>query len=226
MVLVLFLVFIIIIILTSTLKVKLKELKVSNEVPNTPILKELEISIGIYIFKKVKIFEKSINKEKMQNMKNSKGLNKLKSKFLDGNNVKEKKQKIKMDFGFLKQLKPKLEKIDLELKLGTEDVVLTSVLICIIAIAISIILAKTIETYDENKYKYKIDPNYNNKNSVKIILKGIIGIKLVNIISIIFRLFFRSGEIDKRTSDRRAYANSNGQYSRNDRCKYNYRGTN
>lgn len=229
MVLVLFLTFIlifIILLLISTIKVNLEKLELSNENPNTPIIKEIELSVGIYILNKFKIYSKHINKENIKNIKNTKGLDKVKKKFLTGNNIKDKKQSAKFDLKLLKQLKIKLHNINLELELGTEDVILTSFLICVVAIAISMILAKTIEKYDENKYKYKILPSYNNKNSVKIALKGIISIKLVNIINVIFRLIFRSDEFDKRTSHRRSYDNCYEQYTRNDRCKYNYRGTN
>ncbi len=228
MVLVLFFLFIllfIIILIISTLKINVEKLEISNEVENTPIVKEIEVSFGIYILNKIKIFNKHIDKENIQNIKNSKSTEKFKNKFLNGANIKEKRQNVKMDLNILKQLKPKLKEMNLELKLGTEDVVLTSFLICIISIAISMILAKTIEEYNEDKYKYIIIPNYNNKNSIKIILKGIIDIKLVNIISIIFRLWFRRDEYAKRTSNRRTYDNSNEQYPRNGRRKYNYRGT-
>lgn len=229
MVLVLFLVFIllfIIILFASTIKINLESLEVSNEIPNTPIIKKLEISVGIYILNKIRIYKKHINKEDIDNIKNKKNIDKIKKKFLNGNNIKDKKQSVKFDLKLLKQLNIKLHNIDLELELGTEDVILTCVLICIIAIAISMVLAKTIEKYDEKEYKYKILPIYNNKNSLKIALKGIISIKLVNIISIIFRLFFGSDEFDKRASNRGTYDNCYEQYTRNDRCKYNYRGTN
>ena len=140
--------------------------------------------------------------------------------------TKEKKKIIKSDIDVLKKLNPKLQEIKLELKLGTEDVILTSFLIAIISIIISMLLSKVIEKFDEKKYKYQILPIYNSQNSIKIALEGIIDIKLVNIISILFRLWFRRDKIDERTSNRRAYANSNEQYTRNDRCKYNYRRAN
>lgn len=229
MVLVFFLLFILLLIIIffiSTIKINIEKLELSNEVPNTPIIKEAEISIGIYILNKIRIFKKHINKEKMQDMKNSKNMNKIKNKFLKQENIKDKKQNLKFEFDIVKQLNPKLQSIDLNLNLGTEDVVLTSFLICIIAIVISMMLAKTIKKYDKDKYKYIVMPIYNDKNSIKIILKSIISIKLVNIISIIFRLLFRRDKSDKRTSNRGAYDNRYEQYTRNDRCKYNYRGTN
>lgn len=230
MVLVLFLLFLIslfvIIILISNLKISVKKLEASNEIENTDILKNFTVSIGIYIFGKIKIFNKDITKQDIEKAKNSKQIEKLKNKFWKKETMKEKKQDIKMDIDVLKKLNPKLEKIKLDLKLGTEDVVLTSFLIVIVSIIISMVLSKVIKKYDEKKYEYIIIPVYNNKNSIKVILEGIIDIKLVNIISIIFRLWFRRDKIDKRTSDRGSYVDSDEQYSRNDRCKYNYRRAN
>lgn len=230
MVLVFFLLFLIslfiIIILISNLKISVKKFEVSNEIENTDFLKSFTVSIGIYIFNKIKIFNKDITKQELEKVKDSKKIEKLKNKFLKKETIKQRKQDIKMDIDILKKLNPTLEKIKLDLKLGTEDVVLTSFLIVIVSIIISMILSKVIKKYDEKRYKYIIIPVYNNSNSIKVTLEGIIDIKLVNIISIIFILLFRRDKIDKRTSDRGSHVNSNEQYSRNDRCKYNYRRAN
>lgn len=230
MVLVFFLLFFILlfitIILISNLKISVKKLEVSNETENTGILKNFTVSIGIYIFNKIKIFNKDITKQDLEKVKDSKKIEKLKNKFLKKGTMEEKKRDIKMDIDVLKKLNLRLEEIKLELNLGTEDVVLTSFLIVIVSIIISMMLSKVIKKYDEKRYKYAINPVYNNNNSIKITLEGIIDIKMVNIISIIFKVWFRRDKIDKRTSYRGAYVDSNEQYSRNDRCKYNYRRAN
>ncbi len=226
MVLVLFLCIIlaiIIIIFSLKFKITIKQLKISNEIENTPIVKTLIATAGIYFLGKFKIYGKEINKDDIEKMKNSKRMKKIKSKFLKKENMNGKKINIKTEKNVINRLKPKLEEFDLDLRLGTEDVVLTSFLICIVAIIISMLLSKSIEKYDENKYKYKVIPNYDNKNSIRIVLSGILSIKLVNIINMIFRLLFRSGENYERTSNRRTYDNSNEQHSRDGRCKYNYR---
>ena len=176
----------ILIILISTLKIDIKELKISNEVENAPIIKDLDISVGIYIFNKFKILKKHITKNNVQELKKSNKLEKLKNKFLNKGTIKEKRKNVKMDIDVIKHLNPKLQNINLEINLGTEDVLLTSFLIVLVSIAISMILSKSIEKYDKNKYKYKIIPTYNNKNSIKIYLNSIIDIKLVNIINVAF----------------------------------------
>lgn len=215
-----------IIILMSNIKINIQKLELSNEIENTPILKNIEISIELYVLNKIKIFKKHIDNTDIQNIKNSKKFEQLKNKFLKDVINKEEKQNVKFNFDVIKNLKPKLQEINLKLEIGTEDVLLTSFLIVIISIVISIILSKIIDKFDEKKYVYKIMPNYNSKNSIKIDLISIIDIKLVNIINILFRILLRSDKFDKRTSDRRTYDNSNEQYPRNDRCKYDYRGTN
>ena len=211
MVLVFFLLFLIslfiIIILISNLKISVKKLEVSNETQNTPLIKNIEISIGVYILNKVRIFNKNINEDDLKSAKNSKRIEQIKNKLLNGESVKEKKKNVKIDIDILKRLNMNLKELNLELKLGTEDVLLTTFLITVISIIISMILARIIKKYDEKKYKYLIIPNYDNKNSLKIILNGIIEIKLVNIISILFKLLFRSDYFVKRTSNRRPYVN-------------------
>ncbi len=197
----------VLIISISNLRVSINKLEVSNEIENTPIIKKFEMSISVYILNKIKIFNKNINEYDLKSVKNSKRIEQVKNKLLNGKSVKEKKKNVKMDIDILKRLNINLKELNLELKLGTEDVLLTTFLITIISIIISMALAKVIKKYDEKKYKYLIIPNYNNKNSLKIILNGIIEIKLVNIISILFKLLFRSDYFVKRTSNRRSYAN-------------------
>lgn len=216
----------VLIMLVSNLKISINKLELSNEIDNTEVLKEFSMSVGIYAFNKIRIFNKNIKKQDLQRAKNSKKVAQLKDKFLNNKDMKEKKKTIKTDIDIFKNLEPNLQELELELKLGTEDVVLTSFIIAIISIIIAMLLSKAIKNYDEKKYKYIIVPNYNNKNSIKVILKGIIDIKLVNIISILFKLVFRSDYFVKRTSNRRTHANSHEQYPRNDRCKYNYRRAN
>lgn len=211
MVLVFILLFLIVlftlVIVLSNLRISINKLEISNETQSTPLIKKFEMSISVYILNKVKIFNKNVNESDLKNAKNSKKMEQIKNKLLNGKSVKEKKKNVKMDIDILKSLNMNLKELNLELKLGTEDVLLTTFLITIISIIISMALAKVIKKYDEKKYKYLIIPNYNNKNSLKISLNGIIEIKLVNIINILFKLLFRSDYFVKRTSNRRSYAN-------------------
>ncbi len=198
----------VLVVILSNLRISINKLELSNEIEKTPIIKKFEMSISIYILNKIKIFNKNIDENYLKSEKNSKKIEHIKNKILSGKSIKEKKKSAKTDMDILKRLNINLKELNLELKLGTEDVLLTTFLIAIISIVISMALGKVIKRYDEKKYKYLIIPNYNNKNSLKIILNGIIDIKLVNIISILLKLLFRSDYFVKRTSNRRSYVNS------------------
>lgn len=208
--------------LTTTIKINIRNLEISNEKQTENIIKDMDVEISLYVLNKLRIYAKTVNKFKLEGIKSSKSLEKIKSKYITNKKSKD----LKAGIGAFKNLKIKLQELNLEIYLGTEDVILTSFLIFAVSTAISIFLSKAIVKFDEKKYRYLILPKYNNENSIKIILKGILEIKLVNIINILFKLFVRGDNIVKRTSNRRAYGNNDEQYTRNDRCKYNYRRTN
>ena len=117
----------------------------------------------------------------------------------------------KKDFSFqdlklLKKIKPNVSLLNLELKIGTEDAILTSFIVFLISTGISILLPHVIKRYDKNKYKYLITPLYFQKNLYQIKLNCIIEIKLVHIINMIY-IFIKKRRSDKneRTSNRRPY---------------------
>ena len=122
---------------------------------------------------------------------------------------------------FINLDKTKLEKIakkvhlDIEIKFGLEDVVITSYLIVAISVLISNILPFLIDYKDYSNCRYKIEPIYLNKNLYKITLNCIIEEKMVHIINILFK-FLKKGRSDKyeRTSNRRSYDYSNEQFAK------------
>ena len=100
-----------------------------------------------------------------------------------------------------------LKKIKLDLKVGTEDYVLTSYIVAIISILISNILPHIIRNkkqINEEKYNYKILPIYSKNNLYKIELDCIINAKMGNIIYVIY-LIKRRGDKNERTSNRKSY---------------------
>lgn len=92
--------------------------------------------------------------------------------------------KAKKDFKIssIKMLKPDLEKINLELSIGTESFLMTTILIFVISTLLSFGIQNTIKQFDSEKYKYIIKPDFNERNKVIINLKGIFKIKTSNII--------------------------------------------
>ena len=197
---ILFMIFIIL----STIKIRIENLLMTNmsEIPQKQ-QPNYHITFSLYLFNRVKWFSISINRLKMQ---------KLYSKIqLDKIDIK----KIEKDFSFqdlklLKKIKPNVSLLNLELKIGTEDAILTSFIVFLISTGISILLPHVIKRYDKNKYKYLITPLYFQKNLYQIKLNCIIEIKLVHIINIIYTLL-KKGKSDKNeraTSNRKSYGYS------------------
>ena len=109
----------------------------------------------------------------------------------------------------IKNLKLELMYLNVKVKIGLEDVILTSSLVFIISTAISILLPHIIKTYNSGNYIYEILPLYVNKNSYYIKLHCIIQLKIVHIINIIY-IYLKKGRSDKyeRASNRRSYEHS------------------
>lgn len=84
----------------------------------------------------------------------------------------------------IKMLKPKFQKLDLNLVLGTESIELTSFLVTIASIILSYWLKKQIEIFDETKYKYIIKPKYN-ENNIYLNFRAVFNVKTSNIIECI-----------------------------------------
>lgn len=199
MILVLFLfiaLLILILLFISYIRIDFDDIYVSN-IPKFHY--DFRIKIGIYIFNKIKIFGFTINKEKLKK-------NKLIGKF----EKRMKKEQIDISFSeimnIIKKMHINLDKFNTEIKLGTEDVILTSVIVGIVASSIGIILGRLIKHYEEGKYGYEILPYYNRKNIFDMKLNCIINTKLVHIIYVIYMFSKKRSENKyERTSNRRAY---------------------
>ena len=196
MILVLFFIIFLILIFFCYIKIEFQNVYISN-IPKFHY--DFKIKFGIYILKKIQIFGFEITKEKL---KNSKLSNKIKSK------IKNQKMDISIPeiMKIIKKLNISLDKFQTRIKLGTEDVILTSVFVGIIASSLGIVLGKFIKNYEEEKYKYEILPVYNTKNTFDMELNCIINTKLAHIIYVIY-IFSKKRSENKygRASNRRSY---------------------
>ena len=95
------------------------------------------------------------------------------------------KLKNKLSLSNLYELKPNIEKLNLKLSLGTEDVIITSFLVTIFSFIITYIFKNYIKKIDMDKYSYKINPNFNEENKISLELNGVLNIKTTNIIECI-----------------------------------------
>ena len=200
MILVLF--FILVIMLTiiffSHVKIQINQITVSN-IPK--FYHDFDIKIGLYLFNKVKLIESKLDKE---TTKQKKILNRIKEALSEKGLTLE-LQKIP-NLNELKKVNVNLEEIHLDVKIGTEDVIITSVIVAILSSAIGIALGKAIKQYDSTKHRYTILPFYNNQNLFELKLNCIINVKLVHIIYVIYMFSKkRSEDKDERTSNRGAY---------------------
>lgn len=189
--LILFLVITFVIVMSfSTLKIQVKYIK-----------KNFNIIVFLYLFNKIRYCKLRIDKEKtikvIQIFK--KKVKKLNLYKIEKNFSKYKK----IVANILKRLDINLEYIRLDLKIGTEFMLLTSIIIITLSSVFPLIINKFIKKYDIKNYVYQFTPIYN-KNEINLKLNCIISVKMVHIISVIFSILLRKGEFkNDRTSNTR-----------------------
>lgn len=193
------------IILTSTIKIRIKNLKLSTEKYNGKLLdKEYQIIFKIFGLQRIKYLEMEFTKEKLEKIKNKfKNIN-IKEVV---NNMGE---KINIEYKDLKRIKkytPKLKYINLKANIGIENAWLTSYIVPIISAILGVALNKQLSESNENRFI--INPVYVNKNLLNLELHCIFETKVIHIIYIIY-ILNKKGRVNKnvRTSNRRSYGYS------------------
>lgn len=192
-----FIILITIILLFSKIKINVNKF---NYLSINPKNKKTDytIIIQLIILKKFSIFEIKFNKNNI--MKIEKIKQKIKNKFetFDFTEIKKNKEVKKKILKIIKKLKIDIDKINLNIEIGTENAVLTSFIIPVVATLLTYILKNSIKNNviksEENKFKIK--PIYYNQNLLNILFSGIFEIEMIHIINIICIL------IKKRRSER------------------------
>lgn len=191
--------FLLLLIFFSTLKIKIKEVKINTD--NN--IKIYDIDFCFYFFK-IMYFKINVNNKKRKK-------NKFKSKLLEKIlNVEEDfdKWRVKKIIGIIKSIK--IERINLNIDFGLEDVIVTSFITAFISSILGILLANKIQKYKKENVKYKVVPFYINRNFLNLELNCIIFTKVVHIIHMIIKQKRRSEEKNGRTSNRKFNVNSYG----------------
>ena len=195
------LLFIFTIFLFCTLQIKIKNLKIGQKESSSKIKGKYEVKITLYFLNKVPIIWIKLNNEKMKKIYSSKKIEKIDLKKI------EKKVPInKQLLEAIKNLKIKLKNLNLRIDIGTEDAILTSYFVAIVASIIGIILPHITEKEKIKNCHYIVNPLYKDKNEYNIQFDGIIYIKIVHIISSILLFIKKGRDKNERTSNRRAYA--------------------
>ena len=162
----------IIIFLLLNIKLSIVKFKISNINSVGHFQIDLIIKLGLYIGKKIKIFEVCMNKEKL-----------LKNKYiLNNDDIKNAIKKVKLN----------IERFNLKLNIGTEDAKLTAILFGVISTIWGVLVpliyySKNIKSLDE--FEYELTPNFSNKNIFKLEFTGQLSIRLLHIIYILYISF-------------------------------------
>ena len=136
---------------------------------------KLKAKIGLYLFNLIPIFQVKISNDFLK--KHNKLSSRLR-KSINLNSIRDLSMK-----NSISKLKINLEKLDLNISIGTGDVLLTSFIIPIISTLISIILNFTSFKLDYKNIYYRINPIFNTEDfSYKISLNCIISINLTQTI--------------------------------------------
>lgn len=208
-----FLSLIFLILCLSNLEIEVEKFDFNSTNIKGKKIEDYLIYIKIKLLDKITLFKLKINHEKINKWEKSKLLklkifDKINNIFKIEDTILKNKKEIfkKENLKYIKELKIKIKKLNLNLQICVGETILTVYAIVIISTIISILLAKNIEAYSKDKYNYRIMPIYNSKPSIVINLNCIINVKLVHIINVIYMLVKKRGGIyDERTSDRRAY---------------------
>lgn len=205
-----FIILITIILLFSKIKINVNKFNYLSINPKNRKT-DYNIIIQLIILKKFPIFEIKFNKNNI--MKIEKIKQKIKNKFetFDFTEIKKNKEVKKKILKIIKKLKIDIDKINLNIEIGTENAVLTSFIIPIVATLLTYILKNNIKNNviksEENKFKIK--PIYYNQNLLNILFSGIFEIEMIHIINIICILIKKEGVKEyERTSNRRTYGYS------------------
>ena len=190
-----FLIFIILLLLLIT--IVLTTIKINFKY----IDKNYKITIKLYLLNKIRYFKLEIDKNNFKEI-----FEKTKIK-IEKNSDKKISKELYQDRKLLKNiignLKIHLEYLNLDLKVGTEFILLTTVIITTISTIFPMIVNKFIRKYDEKKYRYKFTPIYN-QNDFDLKLDCIISIKMVHIINVLVSIIFKKGVFKNvRTSNTR-----------------------
>lgn len=191
-------------VLTSKLDIRMINLIIDSQ-SKKHINDRYEIIIKLKVFGNLPILKFTLNKSRLRKIKQSRKMNE-KVKQLEKDIIQNRN---KFDKNMMKGLKEfskniYMEKLDLQIELGTENAFLTSMFVAFFSSILSIIFSR-IHVREKN-IVYEIEPVYRNENSIKIEISGIFQMKLIHIINTIYVFNKKGGRKNhERTSNRRSY---------------------
>lgn len=168
--------------------------------------KKFEMDVGIYWYGCIKILGATLGDDGVRIF--GKKVSYQKFKWLEPfRNVEFKSLDRDFKLSELRAWNLQLEKLDLKLDIGFENVLLTSFSIFVVSTILSILVKKTVKKYDSKRYKYVIMPHYRSTNQINLKANAIISAKTVDIICILLKYKKRRERKYERPSYRRSYEN-------------------
>lgn len=186
MILVLFICAILIIIMAlimlfslSTIRFRVKDFNISN----LDIKKaKYKIVISLFLLNKIKWLSLKLDKEKLHKISVKMHLEKIDIKRIE-------KDFRLSDIRELIKLKPKLSLLNLDLRFGLEDIIITTYLIPVICTIFSLILPTLTKMKNLKHIRYKVNPIYNRTNVYYVKLDSILEIKVINLLNFIYGIY-------------------------------------
>ncbi len=170
------------VIIFSTLKIEVKNFKISNLEKSKENAFIYEVTISLEILNKLKYFSLNLNAKKIRKITLKMHLDKTK--------LKELEREISLsDIKEIANIKPKISYMNLQLKLGIEDILATTYAVPIISTLISILLPLLVEKENLKNIKYEIKPMYNMGNMYDINLDIGIKVKILKVLNTAYRIY-------------------------------------
>ena len=176
----------------TEIKIQVENFKFKLDSQNIETSKSFKVIIKFNIFKKINYFKLTINNDIIKSYNKKQSFNKIFKDIFKKENSKDKNNS-------KNQKHIKIEKLDFNFYIGTEDAALTAIITGIWSILLSNLIGKNIK--NTNEIKWKISPIYN-AFLLKIELNCIISIKLIHIINIIY-VSRKEDDKNARTSNRK-----------------------
>ena len=180
-------------IIFSTLRIEIRNYERSNLYYNSHKLNnniknklnyntKYKIKVSLNVFDKLKILQLNLNKEKLKRMTLKMHLDKIDIKKLE-------KEIGIIDIKEIMQIEPKISYMNLNIKVGIDDVLLTTYVVPIICTAISASLPFVVEKRNYEKIKYLVKPIYNKGNKYDIKLSMGIKLRLFKLFNVLYKIY-------------------------------------
>lgn len=163
----------------------------SNSIFENITVDKMQISINLYLYKKIKILAIKFYKDylkigfiKIYYFK----IIKYRKKIID-RTFKVTKLLLGRNRLTLKILEPNIESFNMNLSICSKNAAITSIASSLIGTTTSILLAKFVKKYDKEKIFYKIVPVYFNINGFRLEIKTKVNFNTLNILEFLYDYF-------------------------------------